>query len=656
MSNHTDPRRVLGTLAAALLVTVVALLALPAAPAQAREYAISRVDIDATVLPDGTLSVAETRTFDFDGSFNGVYWDIPTGHNESNGQDVEVSVLSAGEGTAGDVTALEASDSGANGTYRVERRGDVLRVTLFSAQEDDEVAFTIAYAARGVVTRWSDTGELYWKFVSDGWDVPSDNVTCTLHLPVPSGASVEPGETVRAWGHGPLDAEVAFDGDDVVFTVPGVGTDEFAEMRVAFPSSWVADLAETPGERLPTILSEEQRWADEANERRDRARLAYFGSMAAAAVLAAGSVAWALVRRARYRREAAPRFQDAYFRDVPTSDHPAVLGALHDGGDVDGRQLTASLMRLTDQGVLRLEKVTETRRGLLGEKVEEDYRLTVERELAPAGAGDVRARQARDLDERTLELVFGTVAGTGAQVGASLSFEQIEAFAKREPQAYSDAYDEWEGSVRGAYLTRFSGTGELTRGRGLLYALAVADWAVGALVAVALAVMGAPALAIVVEAAVMAVVGVAVFAVAHGMSDLNREAIEVRAQLDALERWLREFTRLKEAPPTDVVLWNRLLVMAVALGVADEVIEQLKDALPQVIDDPLFMPAYGWFFWYGRGTRAPVAALAHSVESAHNVSAAALAGSSNSSVGGGGGGFSGGGGGGFGGGGGGGAF
>ena len=68
----------------AVLAIFVGALALPEV-ALAREYAISDVSIDATVEPDGTLLVTETRTFDFDGSFNGVYWDIPTGYNSSNG-------------------------------------------------------------------------------------------------------------------------------------------------------------------------------------------------------------------------------------------------------------------------------------------------------------------------------------------------------------------------------------------------------------------------------------------------------------------------------------------------------------------------------------------------------------------------------------------
>ncbi len=101
----------------------------------------------------------------------------------------------------------------------------------------------ISYTMNNVVNAWADTGELYWKFVSDGWDVPSDNVTCRVHLPVPAGVTVSGGDNVRAWGHGPLDASLSFDGNDVVYTVPGVGTDEYAEARIAFPVEWLTDMA-----------------------------------------------------------------------------------------------------------------------------------------------------------------------------------------------------------------------------------------------------------------------------------------------------------------------------------------------------------------------------------------------------------------------------
>lgn len=37
---------------------------------------------------------------------------------------------------------------------------------------------------------------------------------------------------------------------------------------------------------------------------------------------------------------------------------------------------------------------------------------------------------------------------------------------------------------------------------------------------------------------------------------------------------------LKEAIPSDLILWNKLLVMGVALGVSKEVLRQLAEAVP----------------------------------------------------------------------------
>ena len=135
--------------------------------------------------------------------------------------------------------------------------------------------------------------------------------------------------------------------------------------------------------------------------------------------------------------------------------------------------------------------------------------------------------------------------------------------------------------------------------------------------------------------------------------DISAEAIETKAKVLALKRWLQEFTRLDEAVPSDVILWNRLLVMAVALGVADKVIEQLKVAMPELIDDPDFMPVYSWYYIGHSGMGSPADVFGGAI---HDASVAAIANSIDASGGGGGGGFSSGGGGGFGGGGGGGAF
>ncbi len=74
--------------------------------------------------------------------------------------------------------------------------------------------------------------------------------------------------------------------------------------------------------------------------------------------------------------------------------------------------------------------------------------------------------------------------------------------------------------------------------------------------------------------------GAVIAVLAMFMSHRTREGAELQAQYVALRNFLKDFSRLNEAPPASVVLWNRFLVLAVVFGIAEEVIAQLKVAVP----------------------------------------------------------------------------
>ncbi len=657
---QTSPRarqRHLLVLLAALVTVVAGVFALAPATALAKSYEISKVDIDATVSADGELSVTETRTFDFDGHFNGVYWDIPCGYNSSNGKTVEITV---GDVYAdGSSTPLTQSDSESNNTYSVTQNGSTVRLKIYSSHDDEKGTFTINYKATGIVTRWSDTSELYWKFVSDGWDVESQNVTCTLTLPVAAGESVNAGDNVRAWGHGPLDGSVAFaDSGKIVFTAPGVGTEEFAEMRVTFPTTWLAGLEETSGSKLDSILAEEQAWADEANAKRNAARLAVGAVIAGGIGMSILTVVVTITTKRRYNAEHEPVFKDKYFRDVPTSDHPAVLGALYNGGEAEAKEFTATLMHLSDAGVISLKKATIRSKGAFGKtKEKQDFELIKVSSLEKSRAVQAMPKEQRTVDAKVNTLLFTYASkrkdGDGHPV---VAFSRLEQYAKKNPDNYNDAYKRWEDAVESACLTRFYGTDKST-GKGKLIAVGSLDVFLAIAVFALMACFGMieASLATILVPVAMIAVGVVSIVVGTTLKDINKTGVETIAQLKALRAWLLDFTHLNEAVPTDVVLWNRLLVMAVVLDVADEVVKQLKAVAPELLEDPYLAPTYGWYYW-GWGPNTPIHAFNDCVTSAHEVSVANLASSSSSDGGGGGGGFSSGGGGGFGGGGGGGAF
>ncbi len=648
------------------LLTLLVGLAFGASPARADDYSMDQTNIDATLDTSGGLTVTEVRAFDFDGDFHGVYWKIPKGENGTNGRTVSVQVLDAGIVEGGQARSFTESSAGANETYSITDYGSYLQIKLYSAQSDTTAHFYVSYYADGIATRWSDTGELYWKFVSDGWDVESQNVTCTIHLPVPSGESVVGGDNVRAWGHGPLDASLAFDGNDIVYTVPGVGSSEFAEARITFPASWISECPETSGEKLSSILAEEQKNADDANARRAAARAAMYGVTGICLAVAVAAIVAALIARRRYKATHTAKFDDKYFRDVPTGDHPVVLAMLATGEDPGPEGLTASLMRLTDEHVVQLDKVKLSKKKVLGSKEVEDYRASLVGPIPESALGTPAEREsARHADVAAVNFLFRHLARKISRPNdpsyagdePALYFSVIKKYAKSAPEAYSDAYKSWQSSINAEYLRRFSGNGSLKgAGRGVAILLGSLSVLAAFLEVFVVGVMfeGDILLALGVAAICGACGALSLFLVSGKFfKDISASAIETKAKVLALKRWLQEFTRLDEAVPTDVILWNRLLVMAVALGVADKVIEQLKVVMPELLDDPSFMPVYSWYYMGHSGMGSPADVFGGAI---HDASVAAIANSVDASGGGGGGGFSSGGGGGFGGGGGGGAF
>ncbi len=144
------------------------------------------------------------------------------------------------------------------------------------------------------------------------------------------------------------------------------------------------------------------------------------------------------------------------------------------------------------------------------------------------------------------------------------------------------------------------------------------------------------------------VVAFGVFVCTRTLRRRSAEGARRAAEWDGLRRFLKDFSRLDEAVSGDLVIYERYLVAAVALGVADELVRGLATRFPEVAANP------GFATWYvaaslDHGTAGPSFAGLGSF--AGTVGATTAAFTPPSSSGGGGGGFSGGGGGGGGGGG-----
>jgi uncharacterized membrane protein len=550
-----------------------------------KSFELDSIDVTAALRRDGVLLVREEVTYDFDGTFN-------VGTRDFDSGPWEITNIRAFEGdrpraTITDTpTLFEWDISPASGTHTYELR----------------------YEVRNAVIAWPDVVELNWQWV--GRDVPEGVGRHEVALRLPGD-----GEGIRAWAHGPLSGTIDVRGRTVHTHVDDLPAFTFLETRVIAPrrrfgnglprgqvgqteprgyasecdllrgalqnqatenpsltqaqiDQILADSPQCQGEDLTIetepqqdrIVAEETALAEEANraradyekeqqEKEDRRR-----ALAAAAPFLIGGVlllAWVVWRK--WGKEPDLTSEIDYWREVP-DDPPAVAIALEDWGSVDTDALSATIVDLAQRGYLT---ITET---------EKDHTFA-----------------ATDKSRDGL-LAFERMAMTKLfENGNETSQSQLTAWAKANRTSAAS----WLSSFTKAVVKCYEAKGYQVKGQ-------AAGWVLYLLLVAVLGGFAAIAIANEAFAAGGAAIGAAVLLLGTMILLRRRTAAGAQryAEWNGLRKFLKDFSQLQDAPSGHLALYERYLVAAVALGVADELIDALKVRIPEVANDPTFATWY----------------------------------------------------------------
>jgi uncharacterized membrane protein len=580
--------RIVGTLVFVVLVTggiAAAAIFFPT-----KEFSVPRVEVEATLAVDGTMKVVEHITYDFTGQFHYGTRPIPIGAY-----------------TISDVRVTE------NG-QELTASGAPYNLQWFFTAQDEQRTFDISYTVTGAAIGTPDVAELYWKWV--GEDHPTIGlVTATLHVP--------PGpDRLRAWGHGPLTGSVAVGADTVRWRAPDVPQGTFVEGRVAIPPARMPLLPITQPPRLQQILREEASWARAAND--DRARAAEDASRERDArdaltvvvpILTLGGALAFFVLWRRFGKEPTPTQEvGEYVRDLP-DDPPAVVDGLMHWGAIGPVGFSATILDLAQRGFLTVREVREDR-TLLPDKV--DYELT---------RTDADRAPLKGFERSALDQVFAD--------GSPVMQSDIASNARSHQSASLSRWNDFKTDAASSL-----------RGRRYINGRRSKPFLLNILAAVIVGLAGVGALSL--RLWVIGGVAVAWAAIQIALTPLLRQRSpegQVRyLQWRGVRNYLRDFSQLADAPVGHLVLWERYLVYAAALGVSEELAQGLAVHLPPE-QRAAFAP---WYVAHQPGSTASFGSIG-SFASGLGASTGSFSPPSSSS--GGGGGFSGGGGGGGGGGG-----
>ena len=508
--------------------------------------------VEARVLPDGSMSVKETRLLRFNGEFSRYRRQLP--HKGFS----DMRIVRVAE-PAQDYQRLQAAVGRPAGKYSFARGreagGEVYNIELYFQAKDEVRTFVIEYLVLDAVRLHTDVAELYWQFIGRNRSVDTEFMAVSLQLP--PGAQAE---EVRLWGHGPLRGEVRkISGEKLWWETPFLPRDRYLEGRVVFPPRLTPQAKVLTGRAaLGSILAEEQRWADQRAAEQKQAL--YVLAASVVCTLLGWLAAWFIYRR--YGRKFKSLLEVEYYRELPGAYSPAEAGYLHEVGTLKPQAISATFMDLARRGYVRMEPSTTPQTTDI-----------LVRQLKPFG------EELRVHERLLLDFFFNQVG----QLQPAVWFGALKQFRKADPQATKNFVDQFRTVVELAVEAK----GYFEKKR---RAAKIAGWCAVIAAGLAMLFYGGQEFAPMLASALVAAAFTAVALKSRHFTQKGQQQYDL---WQAFRRFLTDFSNLDRAQLPQLILWEHYLVYAVALGVAAEVIRQLPFVYPE-LNDPGSNFGYYW--------------------------------------------------------------
>ena len=552
---------------------------------------LENLNYDVTVLENGDAKVVET-------------WDINIAHTNTLFKTFTLSPLKYSEIT--DVEVGEITNNGyvplrqiyeemyhvTTGCYYGLNIGyNKFEIAWGTGLENGSArkTYQVSYIIKDLVTDYKDCQEIYWQFLEEGEnEIPARKVTGMVTLP----QDTENIDNLRVWGHGQLNGEInKVNNHQVEFKLNGLDVGSRLEVRVVtedkmFDASNINKIRNYRG--LPGILSEEQAWADDANQAGIIARNIIIVLIIIYVIIMAIYLIKILVIKRHENDKKAKKFDIQYFRDIPREKTatPAEAAYLYkfnktrlDTKSVQQDAVSATILDLclkkkinlrTDEKSNVFIKVVGDSEGLKEDELE-IYKLLKkvdkDKEFEVGTLKKYAHDKYSDYSNKIINLVNS----------ARNSLYKLNLIDKKEEKNYS----KYEfASIKSTCL--FYG-----------YFVAIASFII----------MNIPFYKKVVDFAWgtgfrMKMISVLVILlpfvcellyyfklqkrIRNKIAVLTEDGAKEKAEWKGLVNYMKDFSNFKEKTIPDLILWEKYLVFATALGIGDTVVEQMKAAYPEV--------------------------------------------------------------------------
>lgn len=345
------------------LFIVIFLLALTIV-VQAKSYNIDEMNIEGTIRSNGDLAIEQDITYNFEGSYNGIYLNIPykiydieknevIKHGSINddiytGTGVEIESIE--DGKSGTYSKVNKARNGDRNVYTLSNSDNMVNLKIYAPSTNEKRTFKIKYVIKNLCVKHEDIGELYYNFIGGEWDCDINNLN--IRVAIPNNTN-----TLNIWGHGPIEGTSSITSKRLAeFNVPGVKKGQYVAVRIIFDKEVIKDSNKLSNIEAKGIIFDNEKDIFANKDIRNKFTI---GVIIVSAVLLVYWIVLLLI----FERENKYNIGDFDENELFNKYNPMLAGCIAGSRDILSRDIIAVILNLIEKKNIHLELKETTEDG-----------------------------------------------------------------------------------------------------------------------------------------------------------------------------------------------------------------------------------------------------------------------------------------------------
>lgn len=541
----------------AVIFIILTILCMPASFAADGDYSLPSVVKDINITDDGTAIISENITYSITGTVNGVYRDVSL----SGDQRLEnISVE-----TPGYYNTLEVINSSGKTQLKVWLYKDEAKTQKVS---DEDVSVIYHYNFIKGVKIYNDIAEFQYMSWGSDWDRGVDTLITNIQIP---GSNTG----VEMWNNPPdIVTESIWTSDNTLHTTYNdLNSNQNAEQRILIPKSYFksTENADVINKNAKEEIEQDQKDYQNNINNKNTAMILLSGLLVLL-MFVPGVIYY------RYGREPKIDYKADYESQLPTNDSPIFINMMVNGnvGESDLNGFQATLLNLVDEGYYKI--ISNNDNDTIIKTSSKDTGNLKQYELDVINYLDRYADKKGNISFKKI--------GEGDSLDFSKFMDAWEIDVNREvnSQKISRLFND-----EGNSIISLSSALSIIFAIFVIIAIFVFDTGVYAWIPLLVS------LSLIVELIIVLNMSNTF------MGQWTPEGKEFHDKWKNFERYIKDYSLIKEYPPASVQVWGKYLVYATALGCADKVSKNMKKYFKEmdIPESELYASDAVFFSWYG---------------------------------------------------------